>query len=130
MVDGIGVAGSKITIDGTDIAYVTNYSSSGYSRETSDATHLLSTIKQSIPSIPIGGEMSFDVLFDPANTTQTGLYDLMDDKLEKSVVLTFSSLSTMTFDGYVTDIGFDGGGIDETLTGSITVTVNSKPVFA
>jgi predicted secreted protein len=77
-----------------------------------------------------GGEVSFDINWDPAEVTHQPLItDFNDDDDPRDYMITFPDESTIDFAGVVS--GFEPSAPhDDKLAASVTITVSGKPVFA
>jgi predicted secreted protein len=131
----------KLALDGstnlTTIAQVRDISGPGISRDAPESTARDSTNKwrEFIKGFKDGGEVTFDIVFDPDLGTHddaTGiLADLNDDDTIASWQLTWpdDTPTTWTFNGIVT--GFEPTApYKDTLTASVTIKVSGEPVIA
>lgn len=76
-----------------------------------------------------GGQVTFDINWDPAETTHQPLItDFHDDDTPRDYMITYPDTSTVTFSAIVS--GFEPGAPhDDKLTASVTMDVSGKPTF-
>jgi len=113
----------------TTVAQVTNISGPALALDTVDVTTHDSTSawEETVGSILRSGEVTFDLVFDPADNTQDGtetggLVYRLKNKVRSafSIVFADSGSSVWSFDGDIT--GFEPGApVDGALTASVTV---------
>jgi predicted secreted protein len=120
----------------TAIGQVTSISGPGLARETVDVTthDNMDMWRSFIKSLKDGGEVSFDILYDPVLGTHnysTGLLsDFADDSTIANFRLTFPDAGTTewTFPGIVT--GFETAEpIDDALKATITIKCSGTPTL-
>jgi len=119
----------------TKIAEVTSIGGPGLARGTVDATNLDSPddYAEFIGGLKDGGEVTFDVNFIPANSTQdqaTGFLSFFEDGLTRNWRITFpdSPASVWNFAGVF--INFSPTIVaDDKISGSATVKVSGKPTL-
>lgn len=120
----------------TSVAFVSNISISGYSVDSVEVTTHDSPngFREYIAGLADGGEVSFDLVFDPANATHNettgGLKAIMDSKAVKNFKVEFplSPVKTWAFAGFLTSFEIEAS-MEEALSGSVTIKVTSKPVL-
>lgn len=93
----------------TEIKGVRNLTGPNQTMETVDITTLSSPgdSREVLPTFKDGGEISFDLLWDPSETEHQGLEDAYNDKLKQDfkIVFDFATPVTYTFKAYVTNLG-------------------------
>lgn len=133
----------KVDIDGSGagtaavIGQVRDISGPGLSRDAIEVTSRDSTSiwREFIKGLKDGGEVGFDIVFDPdlaTHASATGiLKDLTDDSTIASWIVTFpdTTPTTWTFDGILT--AFEPKmPMDGELSADVTVKVSGEPVMA
>lgn len=124
-----GVAG----VAATEVANVTNISGPSLGVDTEDVTtHDQATaFEEVVATIIRSGEVSLDIVYDPAGATHdasTGLAYRLEDKIYSYFDLIFSNASNWTFFGYVT--GFEPGSpVDGALTATVKIKISSAPTL-
>lgn len=121
----------------TDIGQVSSITGPGLSRETIDVTthDSASWWREFIKSLKDGGEVSFDIMYDPVLGTHdysTGLLsDFADDDTVAAWRLVFpdAANTTWTFPGIITGAE-SSEAIDDVLKMSITIKVAGAPTLA
>lgn len=121
----------------TAVAFVSNISISGYAVDTVEVTTHDSEngFKEFIAGLSDGGEVSFDVVFDPSNSTHNettgGLKAIMDAKTVKNWKVEFpmSPVKTWAFSGLMTSFELEAP-LDDALAGSVSIKVTGKPVLS
>lgn len=113
---------------GTAIAQVQSIGGPGLSRDTIDSTAIGDTWEQVLPSILRSGEITLEILYDPANATHKNasgglLYDL-EQGTSTTYTLVFPDAATTewAFSAYV--IGFEPNAPHD---GALTAGVTLKP---
>lgn len=136
-VDGFGTAlarsdmGSTPTF--TDVANVTSISGPGLTKADIDVTSHDSpdNYQEWLAGLKDGGEVSMDINWDPAETTQQVLisdFNLTGSAANRDYRIEFPDGATWAFAGYVK--GFEPTAPhDDKLTASVTFKVNGKPTF-
>jgi len=118
---------------GVETAGVTNISGPGLSLDTEDVTCHDSTAawEEVVATILRSGEVTLDVVYDPAGATHdatTGLLYRLEGKLYTYFDLIFRSTNNWTFFGYVT--GFEPTSpVDGALTASVTIKITGQPTL-
>ena len=98
-----------------------------------ETTVLASTRKTYRPGLPDPGELSFDIDFDPTDTTtHTLLAGLQDAPVIHSWQITYATTppKKATVSGFLTKFAPNAGGVDENLTASITVRLLGSIVWS
>lgn len=96
-----------------------------------ETTHLKSTRKTYRPGLPDGGEVSFEIEYDPADAEHVWLRSLADAPAVKSWRISYPTqpkATLDTFDGFLTAFGPSAGGAEENLSASITIKVTGPVV--
>lgn len=119
------------------VAQVTNIGGPGLSADTIDVTTHDSTNawEESVIGILRSGEVSLDLVYDPADNTQdftdsAGLGTKLKNRTRAAFSLVFpdSGSSTFSFDGEVT--GFEPGSpVEGALTAAITIKITGSPIL-
>lgn len=132
--------GTILSVDklGTGVTFTTIdqvLSIDGPSNEVGSAetTHLLSARKTYRPTLPDGGELSFELEYDPSDTAgHAYLRGLADAPaiLTWRVSYPTSPVIHDTFEGFLTKFGTSAGGPEENLTASATIKVTGAVVTA
>lgn len=111
---------------GTAIAQVQSISGPGLSLDTEDVTSHDSTNawEEVVGTILRSGEITLDVVYDPANATHVALWTDMVSRAAATYTLVFSDSATTewAFSAYVT--GFEPGAPHD---GALTASVSMKP---
>ena len=117
-----------------EIAAVTNISGPSLAVNTQDVTtHDQATAwEEMVATIIRSGEVSLDIVYDPAGVTHYasagGLVDRLENRQYTWFDLTFFSTYNWTFSGYVT--GFTPGApVEGALTASVTIKIAGAPVL-
>lgn len=127
--------GTKLLRGGTEIAQITSISGPGLSLDTTDVTeHDGDGWEEVVPTILRSGEITFDIVYDPSETTHKDssgglLYDMRTRALT-AYTLTFptSPSKSIGFSAYVT--GFEiNAPVDGALTASVTLKPSGKPTL-
>lgn len=125
-----GVAG----VAAVETAAVTNLGGPGLGVDTEDVTtHDQATaFEEVIATIIRSGEVSLDIVYDPADATHdagTGLVYRLEDQIYSYFELNFSENTQWVFWGYVT--GFEPGSpVDGALTAAVKIKITSQPTLA
>jgi len=120
----------------SEIAGVTSIGGPSLSLDSEDVTTHDSTgaFEEVVATILRSGEITLDIVYDPAGGTHdgtTGLIYRMKNKLKSYFALIFpdSGNTTWSFKGYVT--GFEPANpVDGALTASVTVKIDGQPTLA
>ncbi|ULQ45872.1 phage tail tube protein [Flagellatimonas centrodinii] len=116
-----------------EIARVTEINPPSLSRETSDVTHLKSTdrYKEFIGAMRDAGEVSFTLIYNPANTTHQSLMTDYEANAAVDYRITFSDDDTWqwSFKGFVTGLETPIT-MEDKVTQSITIKITGKPTLA
>jgi len=120
----------------TTIAEVLDISGPGLSLGMEDGTHHSSTggWREQIPTLLDGGQVSFDIQYDPVGATHdasTGLIKDMEDKTLRNFQLVFpdSGSTTWSFAAYVAEFE-PGAPVEGKLTASVTLQLSGQPTLA
>lgn len=93
-----------------------------------ETTNLDSTRRTYRPGLPDGGEISFDLQFDPADTSHIYLRGLADAPATKSWQVSYPTATHATLDtfsGHLTEYKPSGGGSEDLLMASVTIKITS-----
>lgn len=122
--------GTTISIDGgtTEVANVLSITPASVSVATIDSTDMDSTWRTFIGGLKDGGEASFEIAYDPAGESTHAAIESAIDGAAKSIVVTWSDASTMSFSAIIT--GFSPSAqIDDKITASVNLKVTSTVTF-
>ena len=128
-----GVPGATGVAEET-VAQVTNISGPGLALDTTDVTtHDQATAwEENVGTILRSGEVSLDIVYDPADATHdagTGLIYRMEDKIYSFFKLIFPTDDEWEFSGYVT--GFEpSASVDGALTATVKAKITGQPLLA
>ena len=131
--DATGTPGATGVAEVT-VAQVTNIGGPGLGVDTTDVTtHDQATAwEETVATIIRSGEVSLDIVYDPASATHdaaTGLLYRLEDKIYSFFKLIFPSNVEWEFSGYVT--GFEpSASVDGALTATIKAKITSQPLLA
>lgn len=121
----------------TSIGQVQDISGPGLARDSIDVTTHDSpnAWRQFIKGLKDGGELTFDIVYDPALATHAASAGLLSDFTSQTVIpnwrITFpnTGATVWTFPGFLT--GFEEGApVDDYLSASVTVKVSGAPTLA
>jgi len=113
------------------LAEVTSITPPNITRDTIDATHMLSTerYREFISGLRDGGECSIELNFVPGGTAMTALLlDLADDT-DVPYKIIFPNSSVWTFNAFLTALSPEAP-LDDKMTATATFKINGKPVLA
>jgi len=113
----------------TEVANVTSISGPSISRDTYDVTAHDSTggYREFIGGLRDGGEVSFDLNFDPSEATHQTLIGYLGDSVARDYQVTLpDDAATFEFSAFLT--GWEVGlPIDDKITASVTFKITGKP---
>lgn len=129
--------GSLLKLSGTTVAGVTNIGGPGLTLETIDVTNhsSASAWREFVGGLKDGGEVSLDIVFDPAETTHKnasgGLLYLLTTRASGSFSLTFSDTggTVWSFTAFVTSFE-PGAPVADGLTAAVTLKITGAPTLA
>jgi predicted secreted protein len=114
----------------TAIAKVTDISISGFSIDAVEVTSQDSAdhFREYIPGMRDGGEVSFDLVFDPALTGHTALKTALETGAVSNWRVEFpvNPVKAWAFKGFLTSFEIDAS-MEEALTASATIKITGKP---
>jgi len=121
--------GTKLKIDGTEVANLTNISGPGITRDTEDMTahDTDGNYRKFKGALIDGGEFTVEGhlgSFDNSND----LYNLLDDDDSKAMTVEYPSGAEWSFDGIVTGFNCDAP-FEGKLEFDATIKVDGKPTF-
>lgn len=124
----IGDGGTPETF--TKIARVTDISGPSISAETADVTNRDSQgWGDVVPNTRSAGEISFDIIYDPAEPTHQLLLNLVDTGDKRNFKIVLADLATAWIvSGYVTSFEVNSA-LDDALKASVTIAVTGRPNF-
>lgn len=116
----------------TTLAEVTEISGPTMEVGTVETTHLSSTTREFLPTIPDGGEITFDIEYDSDDTSHQILTGLMTTPAIAywQVVMSDGTAANFSFAGILT--GFEPGGftVDDVVTASCSIKVTGDVTVA
>lgn len=109
----------------TTIAGVQGFQGPGGQAAVIDTTTLQSTAKEKIIGLTDEGQLTLDILFDPADATHVGLRNDRINRTLRSFRMTFtdSPASVATFSGYVLGQPITGS-VDEVISASVVIEIS------
>lgn len=117
----------------TELARVTEINAPSLSRETADVTHLKSTdrYREFIGAMRDGGEVSFTLIYNPANTTHQSLMTDFEGNVAVDYRITFSDDDAYrwTFQGFITGLETPIA-MEDKVSQSVTIKITGKPTLA
>lgn len=117
----------------TAVSNVSNISISGYAVDSIDVTTHDSAdgFREYVAGLSDGGEISFDLVFDPSASTNSALKTTMDARTVNNWKVEFplSPVKTWAFSGFITSLEIEAP-LDESISGSCTIKVSGKPVLS
>ena len=128
--------GTLLKLGGTTVAGVQNISGPSLTLETIDVTNHSSTSawREFVGGLKDGGEVTFDLVFDPVAATHKnasgGLLNLLTTRASGSFSLTFpdSGLTVWSFTAFVTNFE-PGEPVDGALMASATLKISGVPTL-
>jgi len=133
MANVVAGEGTTISIGGSTILQVVSIDGPSWSVESVEKTHLASTDKEfRFSTLSDAGEISMSVLYDPDDSTHTGLTTLMVTPAEVAVVLSFAdgTASTYTAQGFVTGFSPNGMEVENNLGADVSVKLTGAITIA
>jgi TP901-1 family phage major tail protein len=119
-------------VGNTDLAGIRGLTGPTFSSETVDVTTHDSTggLREIVPSLRDGGEVSLDLVFDPQDVGHIKLTtDWKNAVLEDyQIVLVDAGTTTWSFQAYVTSFDMDNP-VDDALTASVTLKISGDITF-
>ena len=126
----IDTFGTTLSIDGVPITQVQDISGPNLSTDTDEITNHSSPdqVEEFIATIKRTGEISFPLVYNPADASHVALVTAWGAKTLDEYVMTYPDGSTWTFDAYV--IGFGNGApVAGHLGGEVTLRPSGAPIF-
>jgi hypothetical protein len=124
---------TTLKIGSTAVVAVRDIAGPGISTTVIDASTRDSRAKAFLPGMYDGGEITFDIAYDPDTATHgaTGIVALQLAGTVSSWVVTFpdTTPATCTFSGFVTGFSVKAP-MDDLLSADVTVKVSGVPVWA
>lgn len=128
--------GVQLTRNGAAIAEITNVGGPSLSRGSVEVTHHQSPDRwaEFIKGLKDGGEVSLDINYLPANSTQNAATGLLSDfsndtTIDDWAIVWPNGATTWSFKGFITNFE-PSAPTDEALTGTVTIKVAGKPTLA
>ncbi len=123
----IGNGDSPVTY--TEVGEITNFSLFDGSASEIDVTHLKSTAKEFLMGLQDFGAGSIDCNHLPTDAGQVLMRAAKASRVIQDFKVTFSDLTTATFQGFVTSNPLSGG-VDAKVDGSFNVRISGDVTFA
>jgi hypothetical protein len=116
----------KVTISSTATAIpqATNITPPKNSRGEIDTTHLTSTWKSRLSSIPDGEECDFTLEWDPSDTTHQYLWTSFGTGDDEDWTILMTDGTTITFAGFIKSFPVDQIDIDKVFTIPVAIAIN------
>lgn len=115
----------------TELANVTSISGPSISRNVYDVTahDSADSYMEFIGGLKDGGELTFELNWDPTDSTHADLFSDLDDLVARDYQLDLpQDIATFEFAGFLT--GFEAGlPVDDKLTASVTYKITGKPTL-
>lgn len=115
----------------TELANVTSISGPSISRNVYDVTahDSADSYMEFIGGLKDGGELTFELNWDPTDSTHADLFSDLDDLVARDYQLDLpQDIATFAFSGFLT--GFEAGlPVDDKLTASVTYKITGKPTL-
>ncbi|WP_254509888.1 phage tail tube protein [Anatilimnocola floriformis] len=115
----------------TDIAQVVSMTPPSMEMGTVETTHLLSTWREYISTIPDGGSIDFTLEWDASHATHAALWTAFQGGAVETwkVLFTDTGAATVGFSGIVTGYAFDEIAVDGVVTASLSVKLTGPVVI-
>lgn len=113
--------GTLTPVSYTEIGNIMDFDIVGDKHDMIDFTHLSSTRSVEKPGIPRGSELTFALNWTADDTGLLAAEAARAAKTEKDWKVTYSDSKVHSFKGYITNIQGGSGGVDDKVTGSITI---------
>jgi predicted secreted protein len=112
----------------TDIAQITGLTPPSMEMGTVETTHLLSTWREYVSTIPDAGEISFSIEYDPAHASHAALWTAFQGGAVESwkILLTDTGAASIEFGGILTGFSWDEVTVDGIVTASISVKLSGE----
>jgi predicted secreted protein len=109
----------------TAIAQVVNLTPPSMEMGTSETTHLASTWREYISSIPDGGEIELTIEYDSASSTHASLWSKFTGGAVESWQVVFNDVgdTLVAFSGIITGFEFDEVAVDNVVTATVKVKI-------
>ena len=115
--------------DFVEVAAIGDINGPGVTQEAIDVTTHQSTWREYIAGLPDGGEVSFQIKYDPADASHALLRGAASDSAKHQFKVAFQSGNTATFDGIVTSFAITAP-VDEALVADMTVKITGPVTWA
>lgn len=124
----INAQGAIVSFHATTVGGVTSFSGPSGSAADIDVTTLASTAKEFRQGLKDLGEISFNLIRDPANAGQLAMQTALDGQLVREVIITLISGDILTFSAYVKGITTEAAA-DGVVTGVATLRITGDAVW-
>ncbi len=110
----------------TALAAVVNVTPPSMEMGTVETTHLASTWREFLSTIPDGGEVAFTIEYDPGATTHASLWTAFQGGALEGWQVVFNDAgdAVVAFSGILTKFNFDEVAVDNVVTASLTVKIS------
>ena len=125
---GMGSAAVATPLEWLEIGEVTDWDGPGGSATMYETTHLRSEAKEKKIGLMDEGQLTLSINWKPSDNGQQAARTARANRTEKSFRLTYTDNSKATFDGYVIGMS-SSGGVDNKVSGSITIEINGSVVY-
>lgn len=114
-----------------DVPEVKGFNGPNLSAGTKEVTNLDSTAREYVSTLLDAGEVSFNVNYVPADTTQAALVSALANRTRLDWKIIFSDTGTteLLFTGLVTQFGISAA-IEDEITAALTVKVTNWPTWS
>lgn len=118
--------GTTLSLGGTAIAQLVSVTPPSMENPTADVTHLGSTWREFVATIPDGGEISLNIEYDSAQATHATLASNFAAGTSGTWVVTLadSGGTTIGFAGPITNFEWDEIVVDDVVRASVTVKIS------
>jgi len=118
--------GTTVSVGGTAIGNLISVTPTSLSVATIDSTDMDSTWRTFIAGLKDGGDCSFEIAYDPSDSSHTTLEGYIGQ--ENGISIAWSDSTTCTFDAIVTSFS-PSASIDDKLTCSVGLKITGAVTF-
>lgn len=113
----------------TSLSVATGVTASGGEFEFIDATTIHDVVRTRIPGVASPISLSFQCIWDPADTALIALKEASDAKAQRAVRVTFSDGALFLFYGYIGATIIPTGNAQELVTTNVVIEGNGRPTM-
>lgn len=115
----------------TAIAQVTEIKGPGMERDSIETTNLTSTAKRFRAGLLDGGEITYTIQYDPADSTHAAIWTALGSGATEAWTLTLADAggAVFAFNAFITKFEPDGMQTDENVTAELTLKLDGIPVL-